>query len=300
MSSDNDNDSATSDSGFDRSARRDVRAQEKAARRHSESTWGMQRPQERQLHTREVASASVSPQKKEKGVQPKPRQSAPVTSTSAYAQHSTPFDTQREGSSAIGGGISEDEEDLLRAIRQSLSAVPPSQSQRQDGDESDLPPPLPLRKQPAPPPAKALREVAVRHGLDFGHGNDSAEQADTVNDEEGSNMALDVDGNGMKAASSIQNGQEEYGIEIPIEQVASQAGPSRLQADTDEDDFDLDMTAVRRSASVKSHHRTSSGGGSARKEMPDQMFDGYKATRARGRSVRPGPPGMDEASVRYT
>lgn len=287
-----DDDSVTSDSGSARSAKRAAKAKEKAARRHSDSTWGMQRPQEQQQHTKDVANASVSPQKNDKGIRPKPRQSAPAASTSASIVRPAYVDGVHRGNGPAGQS-SDDEEDLLRAIRQSLSTVPASQSQQQ---EEDLLPPLPIRKQPAPPPTAALREVAADHGLEYGYNNDASERAYHMN-EESNNMAVDELGDAEPAASNVQNGQEEYGYEIPIDQIASQAGPSRLQVESDADDFDLDMTAVRRSASVKSHHRTSSGGGSARKEMPDQFFDGYKATRARGRSARPGPPGMDEASV---
>lgn len=284
-------DSITSDSDSDRSARRAARKND-SARRHSDSTWGMQRPHVRQQQTKEIASASISPQKKDKTVRPGPRRSAPVASTSALGPQTTDLASQ-----AINGNVangSDDEEDLLRAIRQSMSAAPPSGSQQQ----AQLPTAIPLRKQPASPSMAAIREVAAVHGLELEEDKHVFQQPNPVQVIGG--MPTNGDADATATPSQFQGGQEEYGVEIPFDQVQNRAGPSRLQDGDGFDgiDFDLDMDTTNRSSNpVKSHHRTTSGGGSARKEMPDQFFDGYKATRARGRSVRPGPPGMDEASV---
>lgn len=287
-------DSVTSDTGSDRSARRAAKSRLKAesSRRHSDSTWGMQRPHERQQHTKEVANASISPQKQDKLARPGPRRSQPVASTSASVHRDADLANHSGGRSVAGD--SDDEEDLLRAIRQSMSAAPPSRSQQ-------APPVIPVRKHPASPSIAAIREMAAEHGLELADDTPNFEQASLPN--ENGDMAIDEDADVTFVPSQIQeNSQEEYGVEIPIDQAASQSYPNRSQ-ETDEEngnEFDMDIESARRSQSVRSHHRTSSGGGSARKDMPDLLFDGYKATRARGRSARPGPPGMEEASVSFS
>lgn len=240
------------------------------------------------MHTKEVANASTSPQKRDRFAHPGPRKSAPTPSTS------TPV--QRESGTPREAVAESNEEDLLTAIRESQSVAPESRSSQQvDG----TPVIIPVRKQPEPPSIAAVRETLAEHGLDS---NPDEGMGSTHEDfSYGNAMVLDGEENTTITPSHHRKyaEQEQYGEEIPLEQVASQAGPSRLPMDVDEDgddDFDLDMVTRRRSAS-RSHQRTSSGGGSARKEVPDLLFDGYKAMRSRGRSVRPGPPGMDEASV---
>lgn len=263
------------------------------ARRHSDSTWAMQRPKEQQMHTKEVANASISPQKRDRFAHPGPRKSAPVASRSVSAQ-------QEKVVPRLGGAEESDEEDLLSAIRESQSAAPPSKVPEGPPEPSLA---IPVRKQPAPPSVDALRETAAGHGLDS-HGDGTMFNRDDAYNaySGGDHMTLDNGGDATLTPSRYLNNdfQEQYGEELRLDQMQSQAGPSRHTLDgeeDDEDDFDLDMNTRRRSTS-RSHHRTSSGGGSARKEVPDLLFDGYKATRSRGRWARPGPPGMDEASVR--
>lgn len=256
--------------------------------RRSESTWNMQKPTEHQQHTKEIVSASVSPPKKRDVRRFGPRQSAPVASTSSS--------TFREANNANGrqvGEESDSEQELARVIRQSMSVAPASRSDQQ----ASL---APVRKQPAPPTIAALRETAAEHGIPLQEERNSLfRQASPANDYEDTTVPLHARETRQvaKTPSRSSNGdlEEQYGIEIPIDEVSSRRLAHNMDDDDKEDEFDLDMDV---SHSGKSHHRTSSGGGSARKEMPDLLFDGYKATRSRGRSVRPGPPGMDETSVR--
>lgn len=254
------------------------------------STWAMQPPKEQQAHHKEVANASTSPQKRDRFTYFGPRRSEPTRSVSTASQQpqqaSEKADELGNRRAAVGAGAESDndeEEDLLSAIRESLGA--PSQQ------NVTLPPVVPIRKQPASLSAAAIRETVAEYGLD----EPVNEDLDMSNVD--SHGFFNEGGNATFTPSRFRDdAQDQYGEEIPFDQIQPQAGPSQRRPDAgenDNEDSDFDMDAP-----VRSHQRTSSGGGSARKEVPDIMLDGYKATRSRGRSARPGPPGMDETSTR--